>query len=652
MASPPPPVFPVGSRVRPLSKFLTEAQLAAVMANDPVPSIAAPATNSSSGSGALLPAPALSTGYFDVPAANIIPLGEPSDYFAALVRGCETAKSRISMAYFYTTTNSREQTLMNTLADRCRTTFESGSQIQVDICVDAFRTGAPCRTKGPVRLDTTHPVLCYESGRHLLVELLQAVPDMSKVHIGMLQLPKTRSSKLVNALPRKFKPRVGQVRAVSHMKFFVFDNDVVITGANVSKSYFTNRQDRYVLFRDVPALANHLQRFVKQLNSIPHSFALWRDGTVQQVEMMQSLVAAAGPIQAPMQVHDDAHGRNGLPPFSMPKCSRKDNAAYRAALAAVLLQYSTQTTDIGSAAVPPGAARIWPAWQLGDVSVHRIDEVTLSLLRGLGPAPSAAVSGGDARRPATCDIATGYMNLTDELLHTIIAETHPQSTIRLLTCSPESMDFADGGNCFSTGVKLSYSSLTKRVNRTIQRAGRASSGSNPSDNTAPGVMICEYCRPKWTFHGKGIWLEQAPHGSLPAKMLTSIGSSNFGMRSSNRDIELQLFVSTEDPELVHRLAAERDALYAPTVHEHRELDESLPTPTDAEHTGEAGVDPAAGGAGELRTQSSRATRQVVCVGSTAPERNVWDEPDRKLKWLSLKQGKWIQPASWACAKFL
>ena len=34
-------------------------------------------------------------------------------------------------------------------------------------------------------------------------------------------------------------------------------------GANLSNTYFSNRQDRYYLFRDAPLLANHIRSLVQ-----------------------------------------------------------------------------------------------------------------------------------------------------------------------------------------------------------------------------------------------------------------------------------------------------------------------------------------------------------------------------------------------------
>jgi hypothetical protein len=86
------------------------------------------------------------------------------------------------------------------------------------------------------------------------------------------------------------------------------------------------------------------------------------------------------------------------------------------------------------------------------------------------------------------------------------------------------------------------------------------------------VRIFEYFREGWTFHGKGLWYTPAGQ-SRP--ILTMIGSPNFGTRppnrlplepahrrcavaagrrSTDRDLEAQVVVLTEDPELRGKLA--------------------------------------------------------------------------------------------------
>jgi phosphatidylserine/phosphatidylglycerophosphate/cardiolipin synthase-like enzyme len=61
--------------------------------------------------------------------------------------------------------------------------------------------------------------------------------------------------------------------------------------------------------------------------------------------------------------------------------------------------------------------------------------------------------------------------------------------------------------------------------------------------------MLEYNRPKWTWHGKGLWIT-SPKSST---MTTVIGSSNMNYRSLNRDLEAQLVVVTCDPKLISDL---------------------------------------------------------------------------------------------------
>jgi phosphatidylserine/phosphatidylglycerophosphate/cardiolipin synthase-like enzyme len=110
------------------------------------------------------------------------------------------------------------------------------------------------------------------------------------------------------------------------------------------------------------------------------------------------------------------------------------------------------------------------------------------------------------------------------------------------------------------------------------------------------VRLHEWARPGHTFHGKGLWLfgdDRTPAAPLPPVLadptdppptadadadaaadaqrlaadalrpgsaLTLVGSPNFGVRSSTRDLELQWALLTRDAALGQRLRAERDGL--------------------------------------------------------------------------------------------
>ena len=55
---------------------------------------------------------------------------------------------------------------------------------------------------------------------------------------------------------------IREVQGIFHTKFMVFDNSVILTGANLSEEYFLSRKDRYILINDVPELADYLEDYM------------------------------------------------------------------------------------------------------------------------------------------------------------------------------------------------------------------------------------------------------------------------------------------------------------------------------------------------------------------------------------------------------
>lgn len=57
----------------------------------------------------------------------------------------------------------------------------------------------------------------------------------------------------------------SEIVGVHHMKIYIFDDDIIVTGANLSHSYFTYRQDRYIHFRSTPELSDYAYDLVEVL---------------------------------------------------------------------------------------------------------------------------------------------------------------------------------------------------------------------------------------------------------------------------------------------------------------------------------------------------------------------------------------------------
>lgn len=56
-------------------------------------------------------------------------------------------------------------------------------------------------------------------------------------------------------LKRKLPVRWNEVVGVQHMKIYVFDDQLILSGANLSNTYFTDRQDRYLVLSGEPHVA-------------------------------------------------------------------------------------------------------------------------------------------------------------------------------------------------------------------------------------------------------------------------------------------------------------------------------------------------------------------------------------------------------------
>ena len=64
---------------------------------------------------------------------------------------------------------------------------------------------------------------------------------------------------------RLIPARLNEIFGLSHLKVAVFDNTVLITGANLSHSYFSDRADRYICIQSHESLANYYWTLLQQL---------------------------------------------------------------------------------------------------------------------------------------------------------------------------------------------------------------------------------------------------------------------------------------------------------------------------------------------------------------------------------------------------
>lgn len=83
--------------------------------------------------------------------------------------------------------------------------------------------------------------------------------------LGELKSPNLKISFVLNPKCKNyhnfFPYVVSEIMGVQHSKILIFDNNVVLTGANMSENYFTNRQDRYWILQNNEYFADYCEDF-------------------------------------------------------------------------------------------------------------------------------------------------------------------------------------------------------------------------------------------------------------------------------------------------------------------------------------------------------------------------------------------------------
>ena len=102
-----------------------------------------------------------------------------------------------------------------------------------------------------------------------------------KVRLGFFHMPDT------GMLKGKYSESpMREIFGVHHIKAHVFDNNIMITGANLSEDYFTDRQDRFMVIQDCEPLAHYFDDLINLL--VDHSFVVGEDGALKTMTLMHT----------------------------------------------------------------------------------------------------------------------------------------------------------------------------------------------------------------------------------------------------------------------------------------------------------------------------------------------------------------------------
>lgn len=404
---------------------------------------------------------------FSVSPHDIRILSKPTQFYVTLIDMIRRAQTRIFISSLYL--GSSESELISALTEA----LLKKPELEVHMLFDLNRSTRP----GSL------------STAKLLVPLINQFPE--RVHVSFFRSPNLRG-----LLAKLVPPRFNEGWGTWHAKIYGVDNEVMISGANLNQSYFTDRQDRYIHFTEQHNLSQYCFDFIQTVSGF--SFKL--------------LPPESGAFLGPHSTRENEYTITWPTPEIHP---HDIHSTAELALNALQNTYRQKRTDIH-----PDKVIMFPLIQAGQFNIRDEERTLTMLFEHLDTLPKT-------NRPLL-DLTSGYFGLYKEYQDLILRSS---IECRIVASSPRANGFY-GSRGVSGRIPEGYTLLEQRFMSAVQRAGRES-----------GVQLNEWEREGWTYHAKGIWLSSG-EGASP--LLTLFGSTNLNSRSAHIDTELSFLMLAPD----------------------------------------------------------------------------------------------------------
>ncbi|KAF2858149.1 phospholipase D/nuclease [Piedraia hortae CBS 480.64] len=406
-------------------------------------------------------------------------LDTPSSFYETLKSRIRDAKRRIFLSTLYIGKDEVE------LVDCIRTALRANSELQVSFLTDALRGTR----------EAPDP-----SSASLLVPLVEEFGSQ-RVEVRMYH-----TANLTGFRKRIIPKRVNEGWGLQHMKLYGMDDEIIMSGANLSKDYFTNRQDRYHVIKS-PELTDYFARVHRTVcdlsyNVIPRKGGYeleWPTPNFQPAPLAsaEQYVAAATKALTPLTL-----------PFSKSCESKGDTSIYP------LLQLTPLLKPDSSTELP-----------------------ALSCILRILATPSFSGS--------KWTFTAGYFNMTPEVRNLLLASNPASASV--VAASPWANGFY-GSKGVSGMLPAAYTLLSRRFLDAVAKAGLSKQ-----------ITVKEWRRGTvntpggWTYHAKGVWVT-LPGQDQPS--ISLVGSSNYTKRSYSLDLEANTLIVTSNENLRRKLGQE------------------------------------------------------------------------------------------------
>lgn len=354
-----------------------------------------------------------------------------------------------------------------------------------------------------------------------------------RVEIRMYHTPN------LTGLRKKYIPkRINEGWGLQHMKLYGMDDEIILSGANLSTDYFTNRQDRYHVFssKQITDYFYSIYDAVSRLSFLVNPSAQEPAGYTLSWPVSN---LAPSPLISPRAYVK--HSSAVLSPLIQPPLSSSSSTT---SLSSTIEESKTSTTIYPLLSLtqlfPPSPSTITPSTATEQLALA-------SLLRTLA---------SPAYKTSSWTFTAGYFNPSPFLASLLLSTTSTKNTV--ITASQQANGFF-GSKGVSGLLPPAYTLLSRRFLERARREGRESD-----------ITLKEWRRGTvgeeggWTYHAKGLWISLPSPSPFPASSpgvsISVVGSSNYTKRSYGLDLEAGCVILTSDPGLQTRLAEEREHL--------------------------------------------------------------------------------------------
>ncbi|EGW30194.1 phosphatidylglycerolphosphate synthase [Spathaspora passalidarum NRRL Y-27907] len=409
-------------------------------------------------------------------------LSSPDEFYNLLTQKISAAKSRIYLSSLYI---GKKQTDLIDCIDQA---MSKNDELKVHILTDALRGTREA------------PNPCSAS---LLVGLVEKY-GKHRIDVRMYHTPH------LSGITKSITPkRINEGWGLQHMKLYGFDEEIILSGANLSQDYFTNRQDRYYVFKN-KSITDYYFRIHTAISSLSYQ--------VTESKLKQGFKLTWPTSNKSCEPHMNLHR------------FISDSGHL---LEPILKQHPI--TDDGS----DFDTIVYPVSQFTPLFPQNQDSSTEkpSILRILTYLDSPSIKWW---------FTAGYFNMLPEIQHRLLNGKAEGSVI---TASPKANSFYKSPGV-SYYLPQAYLLFTKQFLQQVKQKHSAITvyeWENGEVNTPEG----------WSYHAKGLWVS-IPNETKPS--ITIIGSSNYTKRAYSSDLESNAVIITKSDKLKSKMKQEIDNL--------------------------------------------------------------------------------------------